>query len=69
LKDILQKQGKFGGRTIYNWVQLQEPPKEEVLEFQPGQMFRREAQVVVISELLISGNGGGWGEGTKMIPS
>src|SRR5262245_27391464 len=49
LKDILQKQGKFGDRTIYNWVQLQEPPKEEVLEFQPGQMFRREAQVVVIS--------------------
>src|SRR5271165_3418226 len=49
LKDILQNQIKFGDKTIYNWVQLQEPPKEEVLAFQPGQMFRREAQVVAVS--------------------
>jgi Cu2+-containing amine oxidase len=49
LKDILQKQGKFGDKTIYSWVQLQEPPKEEVLAVQPGQKFRREAQVVAIS--------------------
>jgi len=49
LKDILQNQGKFGDKTIYNWVQLQEPPKEEVLAFQPGQKFRREAQVVAVS--------------------
>jgi Cu2+-containing amine oxidase len=49
LKDILQQQGKFCEGTIYDWVQLQEPPKEEVLAFQPGEKFRREAQVVVIS--------------------
>jgi Cu2+-containing amine oxidase len=49
LKDILQKQGHFSNETLYNWVQLQEPPKEEVLAFQPGQKFRREAQVVAIS--------------------
>src|SRR5260370_40317125 len=46
LRDILENQGKFGDKTIYNWVQLQEPPKEEDLAFQPGQKFRREAQVV-----------------------
>src|SRR5271165_7408529 len=49
LKDILQNQGKFSDKTIYNWVQLQEPPKEAVLAFRPGQKFRREAQVVAIS--------------------
>jgi primary-amine oxidase len=49
LKEILQEQGKFSDKTIYGWVQLQEPPKEEVLAFQPGQKFRREAQVVAIS--------------------
>jgi primary-amine oxidase len=49
LKDILQNQGHFSNETLYNWVQLQEPPKEEVLAFQPGQKFRREAQVVAIS--------------------
>lgn len=49
LKDILQNEGKFSDKTIYNWVQLQEPPKDEVLAFQPGQKFRREAQVVAVS--------------------
>lgn len=49
LKDILQKQGKLSDKTIYNWVQLQEPPKKYVLEFQPGQVPLREAQVVAVS--------------------
>src|SRR5208282_2785561 len=49
LNDILQKQGKFSDKAIYNWVQLHEPPKEEVLAFRPGQKFRREAQVVMMS--------------------
>src|SRR5260370_171233 len=39
LKDILQKQGKFGDRTIYNSVQLQTPPKETDLQFPPAQIF------------------------------
>jgi primary-amine oxidase len=30
-------------------VQLQEPPKEEVIAFRPGGKFRREAQVVALS--------------------
>jgi Cu2+-containing amine oxidase len=49
LKDILQKQGKLSDKTIYNWVQLQEPPKKYVLEFQSGQVPLREAQVVAVS--------------------
>jgi primary-amine oxidase len=64
LKGILQKEGKFDQKTLSAWVQLQEPPKEEVLAFQPGQTFRREAQAVVLSlerktayEILIDLNG------------
>jgi primary-amine oxidase len=49
LKGILQQQGGFGDQTIFDWVQLQEPPKEEVVTYQPGQIFRREAQAVMIS--------------------
>jgi primary-amine oxidase len=49
LKDIIQQQGKFGEKLYWDWVQLHEPPKEEVLAFQAGQGFRREAQVVIIS--------------------
>jgi Cu2+-containing amine oxidase len=49
LKGILQNKGNFSDKTVYNWVQLREPSKEEVLAFQPGQKFRREAQVVAVS--------------------
>jgi primary-amine oxidase len=51
LKEILQKQANFGEKTFFPWVQLQEPPKEEVLAFDPrsGQKFRREAETVAIS--------------------
>lgn len=41
--------GNFSAKTIFVWAQLQEPPKAEVLAFQPGQPFRREALVVAIS--------------------
>jgi primary-amine oxidase len=49
LKDILQQQGEFGEKTIFDWVQLQEPPKDEVMAYQPGLIFRRQAQAVLIS--------------------
>jgi primary-amine oxidase len=49
LQGVLQNNAKFSDKTIYSWVQLQEPPKEEVLAFRPGQKFRREAQVIAIS--------------------
>jgi primary-amine oxidase len=49
LKSILSKQAFLGPRPDYVWVQLQEPPKAEVLAFKPGRPMRREAQVVALS--------------------
>lgn len=41
---------ELGPRTLYAWVQLNEPPKDEVLAFRAGQPFRREALVVALSQ-------------------
>jgi primary-amine oxidase len=41
--------GRFSDKTVYTWVQLREPPKEEVLAFRPGAAFRREAFVALLS--------------------
>src|SRR5882724_8688053 len=49
LKEILTSQGKFSEKTVYSWVQLHEPPKEEVLAFKPGDTFRREAYVALLT--------------------
>ena len=48
LKMILGEQGQLTENTLYSWVQLREPPKAEVLAFEPGQKFRREAFVVAL---------------------
>src|SRR4051812_41271181 len=49
LKAILKHEPQLGEKVLFGWAQLREPPKEEVLAFQAGQKFRREATVVAIS--------------------
>ena len=49
LKKLLLGPGGFGPDTIFSWVQLQEPSKEEVLAFQPGAPLHRQAFVVALS--------------------
>src|SRR2546430_3086125 len=49
LKEVLTTKEKFSDKTIYTWVQLREPPKEEVLAFKSGDPFRREAYVALLS--------------------
>jgi primary-amine oxidase len=49
LKSIVRAQAALTPRTIFPWVQLNEPPKSEVLAFRPGSSFRREALVVAVS--------------------
>jgi len=49
LRDVLVREGGFGAKTIYTWAQLHEPPKAEVLAFKPGEAFRREAFVALLS--------------------
>jgi len=39
----------LGRRTLFAWVQLNDPPKAEVLAFRSGGTFRREALVVALS--------------------
>jgi len=48
LEAILREQGQLTKKAFYSWVQLREPPKAEVLAFEPGQKFRREALVVAL---------------------
>jgi len=48
LKKALDGSKKFSSRVMYPWAQLNEPPKREVLDWQVGQPFRREAYVVAI---------------------
>lgn len=45
--DTLKASGRVNAETRYAGVNLREPPKAEVLAWQPGQAFRREALVVV----------------------
>lgn len=45
--DILKASGHVDSKTRYPFITLHEPPKEEVLQWKPGQSFRREALVMV----------------------
>ena len=49
LKKLLLGPGGFSEHTVFSWVQLQEPPKEEVLAFGPDIPLHRQAFVVAIS--------------------
>jgi len=41
--EILRKNDKFNGNTLLPYLILKEPAKAEVLNFQPGRPFKREA--------------------------
>jgi len=45
---VLRSSGKVDDKTRYPTIRLNEPPKEEVLAWKPGQPMRREAFVVVM---------------------
>jgi primary-amine oxidase len=45
--EILRAAGKTSDTTRYSLIILHEPPKDEVLRFQPGSSFRRESFAVV----------------------
>ncbi len=49
VKQVLLKEGKVrdDSSSLYSIINLQEPPKEEVLAYQPGQPFTREAYAYV----------------------
>ncbi|HVA32917.1 MAG TPA: hypothetical protein VNG31_02140 [Candidatus Baltobacteraceae bacterium] len=49
IKTAMASQTMLGPRTLYSWVQLSEPHKDEVLAWKPGMPFRREALVVALS--------------------
>lgn len=48
LYDVLRASGRVDDKARYAGVQLHEPPKDEVLAWQPGQPFRREALAAVV---------------------
>ena len=41
--EILKKTNTISGKELFNVINLKEPPKQEVLLYQDGQPFRREA--------------------------
>lgn len=45
---ILQAASNFPKTALFSTVQLNEPPKNEVLNFKPGAAFRREAFAIVL---------------------
>jgi Cu2+-containing amine oxidase len=45
--DAMQASGHADAKTRYPFITLHEPPKDEVLQWKPGQSFRREALAVV----------------------
>jgi len=45
--DAMKASGHVDAKTRYPLMQLREPPKAEVLQWKPGQPFRREALVIV----------------------
>ena len=49
VKQVLLKEGKVrdDSSSLYSIINLQEPPKEEVLAYQPGQPFTRQAYAYV----------------------
>ncbi len=49
VKAALASAPQVGPRSIFVWVQLQEPPKDEVLAHRSGASFRRQALAVVLS--------------------
>jgi len=46
--EVLQASGKVDAKTRYPTIRLNEPPKEEVLAWKPGEPMRREAFAVVM---------------------
>src|SRR5690349_17525589 len=40
---ILKSSGTTSEKDLFNIINLKEPPKQEVIEYKPGQPFRREA--------------------------
>src|SRR5215475_10620552 len=49
--DTLKAYGAFPKEALFSTIVLQEPPKQEVLEFKPGMPFRREAFAVVMDRV------------------
>jgi primary-amine oxidase len=45
--DVMKASGHVDAKTRYPLIQLREPPKSEVLQWKPGQPFRREASLTV----------------------
>src|SRR5689334_18633803 len=45
--DVMRASRRVDAKTRYPFITLHEPPKDEVLQWKPGQSFRREALVVV----------------------
>jgi len=45
--EVMKASGHVDTNARYPFIELREPPKEEVLAWKPGQAFRREAWVVV----------------------
>jgi primary-amine oxidase len=49
VKAVVATRPELGPRTSYVWAQLHEPPKSDVLAFEPGAAFDRKAFVVALS--------------------
>jgi primary-amine oxidase len=49
IKAVVGTLPTLGPRPIFAWVQLNEPPKAEVLAFRSGEAFRRDALFVALS--------------------
>src|SRR5258708_3135618 len=45
--EVLRAAGRVNTESRFSFVALHEPPKEEVLRYQPGDEFRRESFAVV----------------------
>jgi primary-amine oxidase len=48
---ILKAAEKFPKEAVFSTIVLNEPPKEEVLSFKPGNAFRREAFAIIVDRL------------------
>src|SRR5262249_1835036 len=46
--DTLKTQAAFPKDALFSTIALHEPPKQEVLDFKPGDAFRREAFAIVM---------------------
>jgi primary-amine oxidase len=48
VRDILASSGQFSGETSFGWIQLDEPPKRIVQDYQAGSIYPRLAHVTAI---------------------